>query len=93
MFPTPSARDWKSGNASPETMEKNSRPLNEAVTQGAGGQLNPRWVAWLMGWPIGWTDLKPLATDKYPSAPHSRFDCWREMMTRELEDYCERRRR
>ena len=23
----------------------------------AGGQLNPTWVEWLMGFPIGWTDL------------------------------------
>jgi hypothetical protein len=23
------------------------------------------WVEWLMGWPLGWTDLKPLETDKY----------------------------
>ena len=30
-----------------------------------GGQLNPTWVEWLMGWPLGWTDLKPLETDKY----------------------------
>lgn len=22
------------------------------------GQLNPRWVDWLMGYPIGWTDLE-----------------------------------
>jgi len=22
-----------------------------------GGQLNPQWVEWLMGFPIGWTDL------------------------------------
>ena len=29
------------------------------------GQLNPTWVEWLMGWPTGWTDLKPLATDKF----------------------------
>ena len=29
------------------------------------GQLNPLWVEWLMGWPIGWTDLKPLETDKF----------------------------
>jgi len=29
-----------------------------------GGKLNPTWVEWLMGWPLGWTDLKPLATDK-----------------------------
>jgi hypothetical protein len=33
-----------------------------------GGQLNPMWVEWLMGWPLGWTDLKPLATDKFHSA-------------------------
>ena len=32
---------------------------------GNGGQLNPPWVEWLMGWPIGSTDLKPLETDKF----------------------------
>lgn len=21
------------------------------------GQLNPDWVEWLMGWPVGWTDI------------------------------------
>ena len=34
-----------------------------------GGKLNPNWVEWLMGWPIGWTDLKPLETDKFHCAP------------------------
>jgi len=29
-----------------------------------GGKLNPLWTEWLMGWWIGWTDLKPLETDK-----------------------------
>jgi len=28
-------------------------------------QLNPTWVEWLMAWPLGWTDLKPLETDKF----------------------------
>jgi len=28
---TPAARDWRSGKASDETMERNSRPLNEQV--------------------------------------------------------------
>jgi len=28
-------------------------------------RLNPDWVEWLMGWPIGHTELKPLVTDKY----------------------------
>ena len=30
-------------------------------------RLNPAWVEWLMGWPIGWTDLKPLEMDKFLS--------------------------
>ena len=61
MLPTPLTRDWKSGKASKATMERNSRPLSEQV----GGTLNPTWVEWLMGWPLGWTDLKPLEMDKF----------------------------
>jgi DNA (cytosine-5)-methyltransferase 1 len=30
-----------------------------------GGKLNPMWVKWLMGWPLEWTDLKPLEMDKF----------------------------
>ena len=52
QFATPTARDWRSGKASEETHEKNSRPLSEQV----GGSLNPTWVEWLMGYPLGWTD-------------------------------------
>jgi hypothetical protein len=33
----------------------------------SGGRLNPRWVEWLMQWPIGWTSLEPLAMDGYLS--------------------------
>ncbi len=28
-------------------------------------RLNPAWVEWFMGWPIGHTELKPLVTDKF----------------------------
>ena len=69
---TPTARDWKSGKASDATMERNSRPLSEQI----GGSLNPTWVEWLMGWPLGWTDLKPLATDRFLCAPPERGDCF-----------------
>lgn len=30
-------------------------------------RLNPAWVEWLMGWPIGWSDLKPLETVRFLS--------------------------
>jgi len=29
-----------------------------AMRAGNGGKLNPMWVEWLMGFPIGWTDLE-----------------------------------
>ena len=32
--------------------------------------INPSLYEWLMGWPIGWTDLKPLETDKFHFALH-----------------------
>ena len=48
-------------------------PCDGAVAKGrevqlqtqVGGQLNPDWVEWLMGWPIGWTASKPLATGRF----------------------------
>lgn len=68
---TPTARDWRSGKASQATHDKNSRPLSEQI----GGSLNPTWVEWLMGWPLGWTDLKPLATDKSHCAQPAHGGC------------------
>ena len=35
-----------------------------------GGSLNPMWVEWLMGWPLGWTACEPLGTDKCPPLSH-----------------------
>ena len=59
-WPTPRAFMHKDS-----TTDRGKSNLGEQV----GGQLNPTWVEWLMGWPLGWTDLKPLVTDKSPCAP------------------------
>ena len=32
------------------------------MSAGNGGRLNPMWVEWLMGFPIGWTDLEDSET-------------------------------
>ena len=45
--------------------------MNERI----GGALNPLWVEWLMGWPIGWTDLKPLEKDRFQQWLRSFGDC------------------
>lgn len=69
-FPTPTASDAnKWSNESLEERQTKGRQvrLNTAVAPegGNGGRLNPDWVEWLMGWPIGWTGLKPLEMDKF----------------------------
>lgn len=58
-MPTPTVQD-SANNGGPSQSERNTPPLNALV----GGKLNPMWVEWLMGWPLGWTDLKPLETDR-----------------------------
>jgi hypothetical protein len=45
---TPAARDWKSGNASQETMEKDSRPLNELALLSAGNSDYTRKITSLV---------------------------------------------
>ena len=52
MWPTPTGQDAEN-NAGPSQFNRNSLPLNAEV----GGSLNPNWVEWLMGYPVGWTDL------------------------------------
>lgn len=64
MWPTPTAHNAQEC-ASPSEFDRNTPTL---AAQAAGGPLtqpmilNPEWVEWLQGWPMGWTDLKPLAT-------------------------------
>jgi len=60
MYPTPrSGTDTMCGGSGHKRM-----PQGTALEKGRG-QLNPNWVEWLMGWPIGWTDLKQSATARY----------------------------
>lgn len=53
MWPTPTARDYKDNGSSPAELARNSVTL----ATHAGGSLNPNWVEWLMGYPVGYTDL------------------------------------
>jgi hypothetical protein len=59
-MPTLTAQDAKN-NGAPSQQARNSLPLNAV----AGGQLNPDWCEWFMGWPIGWTASEPLETDRF----------------------------
>jgi hypothetical protein len=64
-WPTPRTKGMCGGTGSWNLLNKNTTPEEaRAMGAGNGGKLNPTWVEWLMGWPLEWTDLKPLATDK-----------------------------
>lgn len=51
-FPTPQGRDWKG-----KSQRGNYDRAKDCLPNAVGGQLNPTWVEWLMGFPIGWTEL------------------------------------
>jgi len=39
--------------------------LKEGNQRIAGMNVNPTWAEWLMGWPLGWTDLNASATARF----------------------------
>ena len=66
LWPTPRAADrggsqWKDQEAARRSLY--SPMLSSAVCLNENqitGKLNPKWVDWLMGFPIGWSDCTPL---------------------------------
>ncbi len=63
VWATPVRRDYRYPGRS--RLERTGGTQGECLPQQVGGPLNPTWVEWLMGWPLGWTDLKPLETGKF----------------------------
>lgn len=63
MWPNPCSRDFRTGDKQEHRRARNGYHLNDVIAP--GGSLNPTWVEWLMGWPLGFSDLKPLEMDKY----------------------------
>jgi hypothetical protein len=61
---TPSANEDAAGTVNGNMQRMLTHQAKESDPDGtaAGGQLNPTWVEWLMGFPPGWTDLGPSAT-------------------------------
>ena len=60
-YPTPQASDYIQKKTSKSWKAKggvNYSLSNPEVTGVTNGQLNPEFLEWLMGYPIGWTELK-----------------------------------
>jgi hypothetical protein len=63
-WPTPTSRDHKDTG---DSILNGTVPVNGLLGRAVGpstigGALNPTWVEWLMGFPLGWTDCGPSAT-------------------------------
>jgi hypothetical protein len=71
-WPTPQASDNRDrGNLGSGAIQRRKDKgkqimLSQSVSD-TSGALNPLWVEWLMGFPLGWTDLKPLETARFQS--------------------------
>ena len=79
LWPTPVTSDYAARR--PSKGWRGTSDLPSVAWTRTGGKENPNkpplklnapWVEWLMGWPLGWTDLKPLEMDKchFVQQPH-----------------------
>ena len=76
LWPTPAAHEGRLGYQRRDTGKKGTqKSLTTKVIDKEGGrekttgQLNPTWVEWLMGYPIGWTDLNVSETASSHKSP------------------------
>ncbi len=78
LVPTPTSRDWKNATASEWDNPNNTRNLNRFIAKENEdsdiaaerlGQLHPDWVEWLMGVPVGWTDIDAVVEHPAPPIP------------------------
>ena len=58
MWPTPTTVD----TFTPKSRKNPTLGDAARKADGSNGKLNPTWVEWLMGFPLGWTDLEDLET-------------------------------
>jgi hypothetical protein len=63
-YPTPKAGGLSSGTGNYDKINKLAaqgevtEEERRSMRSGNGGRLNPQWVAWLMGYPLAWTDTR-----------------------------------
>ncbi len=59
MWPTPTAKRSGPDYARMSREGSGGDDLETAVARQTPGQLNPEFVEWMLGFPIGWTDILP----------------------------------
>ena len=66
-FPTPCASDNRNRGTTqtPAIARRIEKGKQVMLSMTLDGPMNPVFVEWLMGWPLGWTELQPLGMDKF----------------------------
>jgi hypothetical protein len=73
IWPTPTARDGRTLKGARDRPNRTGGASLAHTMIEAGhtsGHLNPEWVEWLMGFPIGWTDCGPSETRSSRKSPN-----------------------
>ena len=76
FWPTPTASSWgATGSRGIIRRRIADGTLTEREAQwlvnGNNGRKNPEWTEWLMGFPIGWTEIAPSETPSCLPSPES----------------------
>jgi hypothetical protein len=58
----------------PGNQEEIIRKATAGSLASEDGSPNPLWIEWLMGFPMGWTELPPSATPSSPRSPSGSAD-------------------
>jgi hypothetical protein len=68
LLPTPTAQPYGSSqNGCPHDHRKEYAGKGKKSLERMLGGLNHQYREWMLGWPVGWTDLRPLAMGKFRS--------------------------
>jgi hypothetical protein len=59
----PSSQETRDSRRQPLTVSPPAAGMHSDIRR----RLNPLFVEWLMGWPLGWTDFAPVATASFQS--------------------------
>ena len=76
LWATPTRCDYK-GTTETANFQSRKKQFNNLTGGKVTGTIYPNPITYevMMGWPIGWTDLKPLGTDKSLCVQQQHGDC------------------
>lgn len=77
QWPTPRAEmDLGRHRGTEDTLHSATKKFDEPMRR----KLNPIFVEWLMGWPLGWTDFVPVATESFRLWQHTHIELLRRLL-------------